>query len=204
MFEIDNVPKPTHSIGAFWQEFGRFMVYYAGVEEQFNFVVRHYYNIDFNSANIILGALRLDTAMQHLNRLREAARIPDQDWREIQAFKEHLGHITRLRNDLAHYGVAYSIPAGYVVLGKWAYTEPRRRKHLISADILDTATTDLFKIYQRLAILHLPHERTMRETGYDELLREPWRYKPLGPGSLYPKLPPTRRERRSQRTPSPP
>lgn len=202
--EIDSVPKSIHPIGGFWQEFGRFMVYYAGVEEQLNFVVRHYYNVDLNTVNIILGALRLDAAIEHLNRLKKAARIPDQDWREIESFREHLGHIMRLRNDLAHYGVAYSIPAGHVVLGKWAPTEPKRRKHLVSVSILDAATTDLFKVFQRLVMLHLPHERTMRETEYGELLREPWRYKPLGPGSLYPKLPSRRRERRSRRTPSPP
>ena len=203
MLEIDGVPKSSDPIGGFWQEFGRFMVYYAGVEEQMNFVVRHYYNMDRNTSDMILGALRLDSATEHLNRLRKAARISDQEWSEIEEFKEHLGNITRLRNDLAHHGVAYSMPAGYMVISKWAHPESKRRKHFVSVDILDAATIDLFKIFQRLAILHLPHERTMREKDYGELLREPWRYKPLALGSLYPKYQSNHRARRSRRAPSP-
>ena len=80
MLEIDNVPKSTDPIGGFWQEFGRFMSYYAAVEEQINFLVRHYYKIDLHTSNLLLGALRCDIASDHLNRLREASRIPDNDW----------------------------------------------------------------------------------------------------------------------------
>lgn len=136
MFELDSVPKSTHPIGGFWQEFGRFMSYYAAVEEQMNFLVRHYYKIDLRSSNLLLGALRCDLAINHLNRLREANIIPDQDWIEIEVLKGQLGEISRLRNDLAHFGVAHSIPSGYKVISRWAPSRSKERQHVVSVEIL--------------------------------------------------------------------
>lgn len=202
MLAIDNVPKNPDLIGGFWQEFGRLMAYYAGVEEQMNFIVRHYYKIILQTSNMLLGDLRTDNAIVHLNRLNRADLIPETDWETIGVIKEQLGSITRLRNDLVHYGVAYSVPAGYVVISKWRYTEERKRNHVVSVNTLDDATHDLFKIFQHLVILHRPHERVLREMEYGELLREPWRYKPLALGSLYPALPSNHQARQNPPPPS--
>jgi hypothetical protein len=61
--EIDNAERD-----AYWMQLGRFLSYYASVEWQINHLVRRYYRIEYETANIILGPLRYDSAVEHLNR----------------------------------------------------------------------------------------------------------------------------------------
>jgi hypothetical protein len=193
---------PEHT--AFWTELGRFISYYSIVEEQINFLVRKYYNISRRISNIAFGTLRYDAAVEHLNRLRHADLIPDDEWAEIGNLKDQMGLITRLRNDLVHYPASPTSKSEFVVSTKlWAYVENKIRMHIVSTQILDDATTDLFKIFMRLTILHRPGERAAFEQLWGALLREPWRYKPLAPTSPYPTRPSSRRGRRNRRAPSP-
>jgi hypothetical protein len=83
---------------AYWLNLGRFISWYGLVEWQINRLVRRYYRIGLARSNIILGQLRYDNAVDHLNRLRIAGRISDDDARHINIVKDQLGKITRLRN----------------------------------------------------------------------------------------------------------
>ena len=94
------IPETTIA-NTYWLALGRFLSYYANVEWQVNRLVRRYYRLGIDIGNIILGPLRYDSAIEHLNRLRAADRISEADAKEIDEIKAQLGPITKFRNDLA-------------------------------------------------------------------------------------------------------
>jgi hypothetical protein len=201
----NTIPGPDKSVYEFWQELGRFISYYSAVEMYLNLVVRKFYGMRLDIANLVLGQLRPDAALDHLNKLRNAKMIEDGDWIELKQIKGQIGEITKLRNDIVHLGVSYTVPAGYVISNEiWSYVDSKTRLTLVNNKILDDATIDLFKIFNRLVILLRPGEREFREKESGDLLREAWRYKPLSLRSPYPTPRSNRPKRKSRRAPFPP
>jgi hypothetical protein len=98
MMKPPKLPAPD----AYWISFDQFIAYYAGAEWQINRLVRHYYKLNSQISNIILGEPRYDTAMEHIQRLRHTGYIPESDITEIDFLKDQLGKMIRLRNDLTN------------------------------------------------------------------------------------------------------
>jgi len=131
----------------YFAHLGALLWYYASVEWMINHLVRYYYKIPEQKANIALGQLRYDSAVDHLNRLRIAGIIPDDDNIEIILIKEQLGAITRLRNDMVHY-TQEETPDGYILSTEsWAYNAKKIRKFIVSTETLSDASYDLMRIF---------------------------------------------------------
>jgi hypothetical protein len=118
-----------------------------------------------------------------LKRLSDAGRIPDFDNKEITELKQHLGQITRLRNDIVHFGINYQdANDDYIVSNQdFSFKEPRR--HHITPSILTGAARDISKIFIRLSVLGTPNLRDDVYRVYGDLLHEPWRYTPSSQSS---------------------
>jgi hypothetical protein len=76
---VAKAPRPASAPDTYWVSFGLFISHYASVEWQLNRLVRHYYKLPPKTANIALGQLRYDTAIEHLERLRIAGQIPEDE-----------------------------------------------------------------------------------------------------------------------------
>ena len=185
----------------YWFSLGIFASRYAEVEFQINRLVRHYYGIDQNTANLLFfGALRVDAALGHLQRLMAANRIPASEHIEIDTLRQQLGLITRLRNDILHFGASSTEDGIVVTNAPYAHIEQRARTHIVSSELLDSSALDLVKIYLRLGIIMSPdlgQNEYYRRFG--KLLNEPWRYIPPPQSrhtATHQDHPPRRRNRR--------
>ena len=199
----EKVPTPAPATDAYWLNLGKFISHYANVEWQLNRLVRHYYGINNKIANIILGQLRYDTAVEHLQKLKLAGHLHEDDTKEIDTIKNQLDQINSLRNVLVRYQITGALGSKFFLTTRnWAYIEFKVRTHLISSDDLDNASRDLFVIFVRIELLISPKHRRRWEQSHGDLLREPWQYTPsllMSPGQ---ESPSTRRVRGSRSWPS--
>ena len=103
----------------------------------------------------------------------------------------HLGPITRMRNDILHFGTQFSSKLDYTVTNRHReYVRKRIRRSSVSIVILEQMAHDLEKIMDHL----LSH--FLKVKGFKgDLLQTPWLYKPLSPTHR----PRKRREHRPKR-----
>lgn len=130
----------------YYAALGKFISRYANVEWHLNQLVRHYYGITHQTANIIFGALRVDAAFQHITRLTVAGRVPDDDKVEICAIKGQLGQIASLRNDIVHHGISIKLDDNYLISNAdWSFDKAREHTHLVSPKALGDISKDFQK-----------------------------------------------------------
>jgi len=176
---------------SYYLALGKFLSKHAEVEAMLNGLVRSYYKIEWETANLALQMLRVDSALQHLQRLIEAKKIPDEDAREIEHLRNQMGQISRFRNDLVHWGIdslyrprrsakttAPRSKGVTVVVTNTPFAFRKPRSHIVTPEVLLGACRDLSKIYRRIQMLASPQQRQDILEKYGDLLREPWQYTP--------------------------
>jgi hypothetical protein len=153
---------------------GKFLSKHADVEWALNRLVRHYYDIDEQTANLIFQSLGVDLALQHILRFRGAGRIPEDDIPEIDALKEQINVISRFRNDLVHYGIDYQDDNEEYVISNHDFTFKEPRTHRVTPAILLGAYRDLAKIFIRIRLLLNPAIREHTYLTFFDILNEVW------------------------------
>lgn len=182
---------------------GEFISEFSSVEWNINNLIRHYCKISRIKSNVLLGPLRMDNALNMLNKLKNATLILLEDIPEIGEIVEQLRKINRLRNDIVHYGISgYKEDEGFIITNKfYSYKNKEVISHIVSPEALEKAALDLTMIHARIGLLIYPDMRERRPYGH--LLHEPWRYIPQLQPPPNPKRQASSLRRRTRRRASP-
>jgi hypothetical protein len=165
---------------------GTFIAQFAAVEVVLNSAVWHLAELRSKpqiASAIFEGALRSDRARQILTRLVEAKKLKGPDFTELTIILNHLGEISRARNDIVHLGAGGSSGRLTVTNKPYAHTRTRIRTMTVGPRILQTMIDDLSDIFIRLTIIAddiLPGytRREMRRDFPPLTAPATWRYKP--------------------------
>jgi hypothetical protein len=156
---------------------------YARVESALFVLLRAWAGTSYQASKAIFSGTRAEAATQLIRRLHEAEDVPMFDWLS-EAFAQ-LAHITKLRNDLVHYGTEPGYGSDFVSNSRVAHVPSKLREYSVSAQLIGAAAKDLREIELRLLIAY--KDRTS-VTPADEFLctvkLKPWRYKPSQPDQL--------------------
>jgi len=167
-------------LSVYYLALGRFAHRFAQAELSVHFVLRYYAGMTTEVARALLSGVRIRETGSRLSRLHDIGAIPDEKWDELKRLFDHLSLINGARDDLFHYGaINIAEGDGIVTNAAMALVEDRITAFKISVESLDDMTADLRKILVHLHTSHMgrpPLKAT--HAAIDEILREPWRYKP--------------------------
>jgi hypothetical protein len=178
---------------------GRLIYTFADIERVMFYSLITSAQMPIKIAKAVFTDAKIDKVKQHITRLRLARGLPDDAFLD-DTFTQ-IGHITRLRNDIAHYGAVYESGAKFKVSDELWKLETARVYFVTACDI-DDAISDLMIIRQRLA-LYMISGWVADGTTEDRPAPFPWRHKPFqptrSPKSSRPKSPKQPRQRPSSR-----
>jgi hypothetical protein len=183
------------SVMRYFSALGAFVSNFALVETALNQLVWQYANLDKTTATALLSALRVDACIQNLGRIVEAKALSGPKIIELRIILEQLGLITRLRNDILHFGIE-KIKEDIVLVSNsiFAHVDERTRKLYVSGKTFIDLNHDLAEIFFRLLRQRLS-PNAPAEIPY--LAQPAWRYKPPSQSPHQPENPdkPPRRRR---------
>lgn len=186
---------------------GKFLSAYALVEAQAFYILRECSGVTPEVARALFSGTRAKAALDYLKRISEVENWADGKKAPLDAITSQFGDVTRVRNDILHYGASSTGTDG-----EWTTTnagvvhiEKQIRATRITPAILDDLTHDCYKIAAHLNLVGEepdPNPRSHTRHTLGPLLDAAWRYKselPIFP----PEIPPaSRREGRGQPRPS--
>jgi len=146
-----------------------------------------------NAAKAVFTDARLDNAKKLIQRLRKAHEIKEDKFLE-DTFNQ-LAHLTRLRNDIAHYGAIHDSTNKFRVSDELWKLE-KAKTYFVTKNDIEGAISDIAIIRQRLAVYMIVD---WVEPDFSRDAPFPWRYKPfqpIRPASTNPPNNPQRRRRR--------
>lgn len=167
---------------AYMLALGEFISEFAWIEHLLFDLLRQEAGVDLLRAKALFSGVRIDAAKDLINRLHEVSEI-ERDPELVRAFAQ-IGVITRMRNDLVHYGSSGDPDVEQFVSNhRTAHTARALRESLVSAEILEAMRMDLVQI--SLILMEAlqwggPLTRA-KKAEYLELAGSPWRYKPASP-----------------------
>jgi hypothetical protein len=175
---------PGHErLRAYRLALGEFVDLFSKVESFVRLCLRQYTKTPRSVANAVFSGVRVDTAINLLRRLRETEQIDNDKWKDLSDVISQIKIITDRRNDILHHGAqGVEDGIGRVTNALFAHIEERIVEFPISAEILEDMTSDLRKIMIHLYNQHLGRLKWPLSSDHErarEILREPWRYKPL-------------------------
>lgn len=181
----------------YWKALGRFVSTFSLVENRMQITLWRIAGIKPPVAPAIFSGTRAKAAGEFLRRIGEAQKWPKKDMVFLNHIIAQLGELTRVRNDILHYGAKSEGE------GKWtvstalvAHVESQIRITKVSTEILDQMSADLLTIADSLARFRFP--RGLFGLGVEEPLPA-WRYK-----SVRPKDGSEKRRNRTQKRSHPP
>ena len=178
---------PTAEMREYWEALGRFIHHFARVETHISVNLWKLTRISIRIAQAVFSGVRMDAAASLINRVLDATNADPTARDEFQYIFTQLGHITKVRNDILHYGITSpSFEPGLHTSNRLvAYSEDKIRETPVSATILNQMTDDLITIELLLGRLHttgwVPPD--VQDTIYGPHSRGTWRYKPLAQAS---------------------
>jgi hypothetical protein len=176
-------PAAPPDRGAHWQSLGRFVLTFALVEDNLQAALRICAGVTSEVARAIFSGTRVDAACSYIRRIAEAKNWSEDRKKEIDYIFRQTAEITRVRNDILHYGVSRSTDEGYTTSTELvAHMQDRIRKTSVSAEQLDAMSDDCLKIVVHLVVNFILDEATQK-TVHDlgaasAVLGRAWRYKP--------------------------
>ncbi len=164
----------------FCNALGRFIYEFSEVERSIFLYLIITSRLPIQDAKAVFTDARIDKAKQAVKRLRQARDLPEDN--QLDCAFNHLADITRLRNDLVHYGPQPQADQTFVISDDlWKINNTRTYK--ITADDLKYATDDLGKLkvffLKHMLTETVPNVPLIKNMPGVELL--PWRYKPSQP-----------------------
>ena len=85
---------------------GRFVSQFAHTEGLMQLTLRHFAGLGDDIGSALLSGVRADQARDLINRVLDARRRPATKM-ELKRHFDHFGLITKIRNDILHYGVEF-------------------------------------------------------------------------------------------------
>jgi hypothetical protein len=157
---------------------GRFVSIFSMVECCLQTYLWHFAGISKPTAQAVFSGIRVDGAMQLINRIADAHNWHDPAKERIKYVFSQLGMINRLRNDILHYGAETPADLGgdWIVSNKqFAHIPERIQETKINPKILKDATYDLVRINLHvLTLTATGDERVTLEDALEPLFQSPW------------------------------
>lgn len=175
---------PTDPHFAYFQALGFFVHRFAETEKLLALALWQLSGISVEKARAVFSGVRVDGATSFITRLLVATNAPQDVRDEHQYLFTQLGHITKLRNSILHYGTEFAGDA-FVTSNRFvAITPDRIEERPASAEVLWAAQYDLGRINWRLGAEMSRGSGTPRHF-FTEVANwnEPWRYTPPSPTS---------------------
>ena len=151
----------------FHLELGQFITAYSIVEQSLVVVLKNYANLSIPVSKALFSNARPDTTMTAIRRVIEVRKLRGSKIVELKSILDHLGTITKVRNDLVHLGSHPVSGRGddkrRIVTNKLlAHSHRVKRRFPLSAAVLKAINVDLFEISLRLTF-HM-HPRPLKMT----------------------------------------
>jgi hypothetical protein len=163
----------------YWQALGGFVSMFSLVEENMQAALWRCVGVGAPVAPAIFSGTRIDAAMGYIRRIAEAQNWPRRKQDEIADVFKQLGELTRVRNDILHYGASMTGPDEWVVSTKLvAHTKDRIRSTKISVAILNQMSDDLYKIMLHLAGIVRRGKHVRTPPVVEAILKRAWLYRP--------------------------
>src|SRR5215217_3261382 len=99
----------------YYDAVGRFVSMFSTVEEYMQRALWRCSGIAAPIAPAIFSGTRVDAASGYIKRIAEAQNWPKEEREELDEIVSQLSEITRLRNDILHYGANWSSPTELTV-----------------------------------------------------------------------------------------
>ena len=149
---------------------GRFVSAFSAVENIVQALFWRLTGVEERLAPTVFSGVRMDAAQSLIGRILDAKPCQGLDRDELDEVFAQLTAITRVRNDILHYGADRRAAGEFVTSNEHlAFTPCRLRETRVSPDVLDALHADLAKIAIQLAgIFGAAH-------GMEELQARLWR-----------------------------
>jgi hypothetical protein len=172
--------ETTDPKAPYYEALGRFVDMFAHVESAMAFTLWHYAKTPRNIARAVFSGVRVDAAIDLINRLIITAvtDVSEDLQKELNYVFPQLKIINTARNDIYHYGVSGIADGTLGVTTRLkALTEDRVRTFPVSSSILNDMSADLDKIILHLYTGHMGLHPLL-PTARLAILQDPWRHKP--------------------------
>lgn len=192
--------EAQQALRAYHQALGSFVSAFAMTEQLLQLTLRLFAGLENKIGSALLSGVRPDQAKDLLNRVLDVRNMGPVKGMLKRHF-DHLGLITKVRNDILHYGAEFETPEVLIVSNERdAHVPSRLREIRITPSSLRQMNLDLGTI--RCGLLAAVEEIIPSDRDYKwrEHAREPWRYKPPPQGTLGQ----TGQKNRPKRSPRPP
>jgi hypothetical protein len=143
----------TPEMKRYWIAMGRFVDSFSVVEHEVHMLVRELARLKRPYAQILLSGVRIDTATGFIKRLGEARHWSLKRRQAFDVIAAQLGEITRLRNDILHYGGGALHPVRQITNIMYAQSPEKVRVADLSSEILLNAWHDLAVIGTHISVL---------------------------------------------------
>lgn len=153
---LDEILPISESEKKYYQSLGQVITNYTLVEILLNVAILRISQIDKHIAKALFLPLRVDAATNYLNRLLEIKKLKGWRAEKLKSILQHLGQITRVRNDIVHLGLnSYDFKKDNLLLTNrmWARNRNNLRSTKVSMDKLDQINHDLLEITLHLIYL---------------------------------------------------
>jgi hypothetical protein len=162
----------------YWEALGRFITMFSVVEENVQLALWRAAGVKPPVAPAIFSGTRIEAATGHIKRIAEAQKWPKRKRAELAEVFKQLSDLTRIRNDMLHYGASSSGPDEWTVSSRLvAHIAERIRETKISPAILHQMSEDLFKITLHLAGIERRGKPVRVHPSIAPILARAWLYK---------------------------
>lgn len=162
---------------------GSFVSKFSQVECTLQTVLWTIARVSDATGKAVFSGVRPDQALSYLNRIADAEKWPAERKANLTLIADRLGPITKLRNDLLHYGATWHEQDVWQVSNAtFAHIPDKLRVVQVPLSALREAGHDLMKIEHHL--IHFAWSDSIPEDSkrhYEKMLASAWRYKPLSP-----------------------
>ena len=164
---------------------GRFVSIFSSLEKSFQTYLWHFAGVAAPTAQAIFSGVRVKAATDLINRIADAQKWENSTKERIRYLFLQLGTLTRLRNDILHYGADiddYSKDEWTVTNKDFVHIPENVQSTKITPKTLEQATFDLVIINLGMLVLTIGgDERNVLENALKPILESAWRYTPLAP-----------------------
>jgi hypothetical protein len=163
----------------YWEALGRFVDTFSMVENNMQLTLWHFSKVKWPIAQAVFSGVRIDAGSNYVRRIAEATDWPKEQIDMFEILLAQLGEITRVRNDILHYGGFLQSDGHHEVTNVlYAHTQERIRTTKITAEILDAMSSDLATICVQFMILRGARMTEKVLAGGQMPPQTAWHYKP--------------------------
>lgn len=185
----------------YWECLGRFVDFFSLVENHMQIALRRFSGVQASIAPCIFSGTRIEAATSQIKRIAEVKDWPRDRRAKFDTIADHVGEITRMRNDLLHYSAMDNGDHRIVSNALYTHTASKMRNAVVTPAILEQMSQDLLTIAAQLILLYEnPGKLPPGFVGLPMPPQRAWLYRPVrlqGPPRM------RRRPRQKQQGPPP-